>query len=170
MNTPQTQTQCKLNNGGPRHRLSHGNATTWYERAVTHEPCCCYVRNRGGAQAHAAPKAHPWTICTGAEGGRSLLGVARGVLRFAPFCMRALPIPEPCGRALPIPALEGRIAFERLPFSLRALGGRLLGGRPLLPGRGVGVFGRPLLPGRGVGVLRVGLRPPIAAPGGMSLT
>jgi len=97
---------------------------------------------------------------TGADGGRSLLGVARGVFRLAaPFCGRALPIPVADGcRALPcMPgALPGRW-LTRLPFSLRALGGRLLCAELLL-GRGVGVFGRPFAPGRGVGVLRVGLR------------
>ena len=53
--------------------------------------------------------------------------------------------------------LPGRWLILRLPFSLRALGGRLLCAELLL-GRGVGVLGRPLEPGRGVGVLRVGLR------------
>lgn len=46
----------------------------------------------------------------------------------------------------------------RLPFSLRAEGGRRRGAE-FDPGRGVGVFGRPFAPGRGVGVLRVGDRP-----------
>ena len=56
------------------------------------------------------------------------------------------------GRALTCPL--------RLPFSLRAEGGRLLAATELDEGpRGVGVFGRPLAPGRGVGVLRVGERP-----------
>jgi len=100
-------------------------------------------------------------IGVGADGGRSLLGVARGVLRFAAACGRALPIVALfCGRALPMPApLPGRGAPTlRLPFSLRADGGRLFLFACELDGRGVGVFGRPLLPGRGVGVLRVGLR------------
>ena len=101
----------------------------------------------------------------GPEGGRSRLGVARGVLR--------VPGLEPCVRALPIPALlalGGRVTPDappdsrpfmwlvRLPFSFLAEGGRRRGAE-LLPGRGVGVFGRPLAPGRGVGVFRVGLRP-----------
>lgn len=94
------------------------------------------------------------------DGGRSRLGVARGVLRVAGFWAGA--------RALPIPELLGGRAFGLTPpgrppvrplFSLRADGGRRLCAEPEEPGRGVGVFGRPLAPGRGVGDLRVGLRP-----------
>mmetsp|Transcript_50350 Transcript_50350/g.100270 ORF Transcript_50350/g.100270 Transcript_50350/m.100270 type:complete len:282 (-) Transcript_50350:465-1310(-) len=143
-----------------------------YEQCGT---CAAGRRRRGESAANARAHAHASCmlaaeeghrspqeldiIGVGAEGGRSLLGVARGVLRFAPPCGRALPICEFCGRALPMP-VAGRAPFVwllRLPFSLRAEGGRLLWAA-LADGRGVGVFGRPLLPGRGVGVLRVGLR------------
>ena len=62
------------------------------------------------------------------------------------------------GGAPPAPLADGVRPF-RIPFSLRAEGGRLLCALPELPGRGVGVLGRPLTPGRGVGDLRVGLRP-----------
>lgn len=80
------------------------------------------VRRPRRAHSHAAHRAPPVVqfnpppldshccIGIGAEGGLSLLGVARGVLRFAlPFCGRALPLPAPadCGRALPRPALGG---------------------------------------------------------------
>lgn len=87
--------------------------------------------------------------------------MARGVLRVPglllperelPGCCRELGGAPELGRALTWPLRE--------PFSLRADGGRRRAAEELEEGpRGVGVLGRPLAPGRGVGVLRVGLRP-----------
>jgi hypothetical protein len=118
----------------------------------------------------------PQATGIGAEGGRSLLGVARGVLRLAEPCGRALPIPVPpaplggrCTPPLAPGALPGRWPLRLLGFSLRADGGRLLCAELLL-GRGVGVFGRPLEPGLGVGVLRALLIPGELTPSPSSLS
>lgn len=102
--------------GGTRWAEAASNA-----RAQTRAPACRQPER-------AAPDQELDMMGVGAEGGRSLLGVARGVLRLAPPCGRALPIVEFCGRALPMPALAGRaplVWLLRLPFSLRADGGLL---------------------------------------------
>jgi hypothetical protein len=69
----------------------------------------------------------PQATGIGAEGGRSLLGVARGVLRLAEPCGRALPIPVPPaplgGRCTP-PLAPGARAVLRRELEVGRLSGR----------------------------------------------
>ena len=70
---------------------------------------------------------------------------------------------------VPLPARDAALTCAEflLPFSLRALGGLRRAAELDEGPRGVGVLGRPLAPGRGVGVFRVGDRPegPLPAAG-----
>lgn len=105
----------------------------------------------------------------GPGAGRSLLGVARGVFRLLAPC--TLPpereLPGCAARVLlALPARDAALTCAEflLPFSLRALGGLRRAAELDEGPRGVGVLGRPLAPGRGVGVFRVGDRPEAPLP------